>query len=34
MIIFEEHNLSLARVCNRIMQDLGENKKNPECSTS
>jgi hypothetical protein len=27
MIIFEEHNLSLARVCNRILQDLGENKK-------
>jgi hypothetical protein len=27
MIIFEDQNLSLARVCNIILQDLGENKK-------
>jgi hypothetical protein len=34
MIIFEEHNLSLARVCNKILQDLGENKKIQNCSAS
>jgi hypothetical protein len=27
MRIFENHNLSMARVCNQILQDLGENKK-------
>jgi ribonuclease HI len=27
MIVFEEHHLSLSRVCNIILQDLGENKK-------
>jgi hypothetical protein len=28
LIIFEEQNLYLARVCNIILQDLDENKKN------